>query len=298
MREWLARLRDWLRRDELDRELTEELRFTGNSWSETPGRGRRAGRARDAARRRLGNVTRRHEEARDRWSWPWLDHFQKDLRYAFRGLRRSPGFTATVIAHPRPRHRRQRRHVRGGRPADVPPVSLPARSRSTVHRVYLTRHGPRAHGTTSSFEYTRYLDLTKFTTSFLSSPASRPAAMAVGVGDAVARTAGRRRSARRSSISSTCARRWADSSSPPKIRRRGRQRGGAGLRILAVGVRRAGRAGRDAPRPQHSLRDHRRRAEGFRRRRGGEPPAVFIPITTSAGERAHRADGHHLLHDL
>jgi hypothetical protein len=27
MREWLARLRDWLRRDALDRELEEELRF-------------------------------------------------------------------------------------------------------------------------------------------------------------------------------------------------------------------------------------------------------------------------------
>ena len=98
MREWLARLRDWLRRDRLDRELTEELRFHREQLERDAGaEGAGADEAPYAARRRLGNATQVHEEARDRWSWPWLDHFQKDLRYALRGLRRSPGFTATVV---------------------------------------------------------------------------------------------------------------------------------------------------------------------------------------------------------
>src|SRR5882672_4578716 len=98
MREWLERIRDWLRRDTLEGDLTEELRFhrdllerdaraDGTSATEVP----------YAARRRLGNVTRVREEARERWSIPWLEHVQQDMRYALRGLRRSPGFTATVI---------------------------------------------------------------------------------------------------------------------------------------------------------------------------------------------------------
>ena len=27
----------------------------------------------------------------------WLDHVQQDVRYAIRGLRRNPGFTAAVV---------------------------------------------------------------------------------------------------------------------------------------------------------------------------------------------------------
>ena len=74
MREWLSRLRDWFRRDQLDAELEEELRFHREQLErEASGSGAGAEEAVFAARRRLGNVARAQEDARERWSWPWLD---------------------------------------------------------------------------------------------------------------------------------------------------------------------------------------------------------------------------------
>src|SRR5688500_373551 len=98
MREWMARLRDWFRRDDLDRELAEELRFHRTQLErDAEAQGVGAEVARHTARRRLGNLTVVREAARERWSIPSLDQFQQDVRYALRGLRRTPGFTATVI---------------------------------------------------------------------------------------------------------------------------------------------------------------------------------------------------------
>jgi predicted permease len=50
-----------------------------------------------SARLHFGNPAVLREEARSGWSWGWLDTLKRDVKYAARGLRRSPGFTATTI---------------------------------------------------------------------------------------------------------------------------------------------------------------------------------------------------------
>ena len=50
-----------------------------------------------AARRTLGNPTLIRERTRDVWGWRWLDDLWRDVRHGIRGLRKSPGFAATVV---------------------------------------------------------------------------------------------------------------------------------------------------------------------------------------------------------
>jgi putative ABC transport system permease protein len=49
------------------------------------------------ARREFGNVTLLEERSREVWQWPSLESFFADIRFAFRMLRKSPGFTAVAI---------------------------------------------------------------------------------------------------------------------------------------------------------------------------------------------------------
>jgi hypothetical protein len=75
MRETLTRLLDWLRRDRLDADLSEELRFHADQLErDARASGAAAHDAPYVARRKLGNTTRVREDSRDRWSIPWLDH--------------------------------------------------------------------------------------------------------------------------------------------------------------------------------------------------------------------------------
>ena len=95
---WLRRLVPYLGRRQAEADLREELRLHLELERE---RQRDAGLseadALRAARRRLGNGTLIRERTRDVWGWRWLDDLGRDLRHAFRSLRRSPGFATTVV---------------------------------------------------------------------------------------------------------------------------------------------------------------------------------------------------------
>jgi putative ABC transport system permease protein len=178
MRELLSRLIDWLRRDRLEAELRDELRFHRSSLE------RDAHTTTDpvTARLRMGNTTRAIEEARDRWSIPWLDHLQQDVRYAVRGLRRSPGFTFGVVAT-----------LALGIGANAAMFGVVDRlmfrpypmliEPSTVNRVYLRWTERDAVQTSANFEYRRYLDLQNWTTSFSKFAAFFPTTESLGQGE-------------------------------------------------------------------------------------------------------------------
>jgi predicted permease len=182
MREILTRLLDWVRRDRLDTELSQELRFHHDQLArDERAAGVPASDASEAARRRLGNITRVREDARDRWSVPWLDHLQQDVRYALRGLRPSPRFTAAVVIT-----------LGLGIGANAAMFNVIdqlmfrpfayLRDPANVHRVYLRLPGRDRLLTSESFPYARYLDLARWTSSFSQYAAFFPTTVAVGTG--------------------------------------------------------------------------------------------------------------------
>ena len=73
-------------REHLDRETQENI-----------DRGMSPEDARAAALRKFGNVGLIEEETRAVWRSPWIDQLRQDLLFAFRILRRAPGFTAVAV---------------------------------------------------------------------------------------------------------------------------------------------------------------------------------------------------------
>ena len=80
--EWFRRILYLLNRGRLEATLEEEMN---------------AHRAMMGEPARFGNRLQVRERARDVWGWNWLDGLVRDLRFAARGLRRTPVFTIVVI---------------------------------------------------------------------------------------------------------------------------------------------------------------------------------------------------------
>lgn len=176
------RLRAIVRRDTVERELEEELRFHLEREAE---KYVRAGAPRQEAERRariaLGGVERIKDDDRDARGIGLLDALAQDLRYAGRTLRLTPGFTLAVIVT---------LGLGIGATAGIfsvidrlmfrpPPMMHDPSSVSRVYRAYDFR-GKHYVGT--SFEYRRYLDLAQWSSSFSQTAAFSPGILAVGVG--------------------------------------------------------------------------------------------------------------------
>ncbi len=98
MSELWRRLRVLFRPGRFHSDLEEEMQsHLEMQAEENRENGMDADEARYAARRRFGNATLLRERSRDMWQWASLDQLTQDLGYAFRTMRRSPGFTAVVV---------------------------------------------------------------------------------------------------------------------------------------------------------------------------------------------------------
>ena len=99
MRQWWSRVRAWATgRGGIDGDLAEEIR--GQLEMETDRfleSGMTLEAARAAARRHFGNTTTVTENARVAWAFLSLENLLRDVRYAFRAMRRSPAFSLVVI---------------------------------------------------------------------------------------------------------------------------------------------------------------------------------------------------------
>src|SRR5688572_22283191 len=92
------RMRALLRRDSVEREMDDEMRFhLQMAVEENVRRGMSEEEAERAARYAFGGVDRHQEAMRDGRGWRWLEDLLRDLRYGSRTLLRNPGFSAAAV---------------------------------------------------------------------------------------------------------------------------------------------------------------------------------------------------------
>jgi MacB-like periplasmic core domain len=75
-------------------EIKAHLELEADEWTQE---GMSEDQARTQARREFGNVAAAQERFNLKSRWQWLDKLHRDVRFALRGLRHSPGFAVTAI---------------------------------------------------------------------------------------------------------------------------------------------------------------------------------------------------------
>jgi putative ABC transport system permease protein len=176
------RVRALLRRNEMERELNDELRFhLEREAQELVREGVPADEAMRRARVAFGAVESVKDASRDGRGTAVVDRIAQDFRYAWRALRRTPGFSVAVILT-----------LGLGIGANAAMFRIvdrllfrtPAylRDPEMVHRVYLSRDRRGTRETEGTTEYTRYLDFRRWATSFSDMAGYSNRHLAVGTG--------------------------------------------------------------------------------------------------------------------
>ena len=98
LRQSLIRLRALFRRDEIEADFDEEVRYhLDREVERLLARGLSPKEARAMARRGFGSPVSAKDEARETWRWRWIDELAQDLQYAVRQLSSNRGFAAATV---------------------------------------------------------------------------------------------------------------------------------------------------------------------------------------------------------